>query len=96
MENTNVNTTVENQKEPRGKAIFNMSIARTLLKDYGHPIIDIKPRRDAGPDAWLPFFLDSLSLRDDLQKIVKERRKARTNRAKAEEEIQEPTIEQED
>ena len=94
MENVNVNTTVNEDDSTRGKLIFSYPISKALIK-MGHRVIDLKENRETHMPILV--FEDSLQLRDDLQSVVKERRKARAERAKAEseEEVKEP-IEQED
>lgn len=94
MENTNVNTAV-NEETVRGKLIFSYPICKALIKQ-GYKVIDLKENRENHQPILV--FEDSLDMRDALQAIVKERRKARAERAKAagrEEDIKEP-IEQED
>ena len=94
MENINVNTTINGEESVRGKLIFSYPICKALIRQ-GYKVIDLKENRE----NHLPIlvFEDSLDMRDALQAIVKERRKARAERAKAEaeEEVKEP-IEQED
>jgi len=94
MENTNVNAVVNEEESVRGKLIFSYPICKALIKQ-GYKVIDLKENRDTHQPILV--FEDSLELRDSLQAIVKERRKARAERARVEsgEEVKEP-IEQED
>lgn len=73
---------VRNNNEVQAKAIFNMGIARSLVKDYGHRIVDMKPRKD-NPQTWLPFFEVNDTLIDDLQKVAADRKKRREEREAA-------------
>lgn len=94
MENTNVNTTIKEEESVRGKLIFSYPICKALIR-MGYKVIDLKENRENHQPILV--FEDSLELRDSLQAIVKERRKLRAERARAEagEEVKEP-IEQED
>lgn len=70
------NVKVENKTyndEPKAKAVFKLGISRSLIRDYGHKVVDIKPNR-VDKSQIVVFFEDSLKLRDDMQKIVKRRR----------------------
>ena len=87
----NVNVNVENKEEVPAKAIFKLGIARSLVRDYGHRVVDLKQNRDDSSRV-VVFFEDSLKLRDDLQKIVKERRK-RFSENRREDTVEKPEME---
>ena len=70
----NVNVNVENKEEVPAKLIFKYGIAKALVEEYHHEIIGLKTnKQDKSKIVFV--FRDSISLRDDMQKIIKERRK---------------------
>lgn len=80
MENINLNTTVNEEESVRGKLVFSYPIAKGLIR-AGFKVIDLKENRENHQPILV--FEDSLDMRDTMQAIVKERRKARAERAKA-------------
>lgn len=69
VSNANKTNNITPHAQPT-KLIFKPYIARNLLK-RGHTIVDIKSYR-GNPLQTVFVFADSLKLRDDMQKIIKE------------------------
>ena len=93
MSDVNVTATTEDTNEIPTKGIFNLGIARALLRQ-GYRIVDIKPRRD-NPEAFLPFFEDSLQFRNAWSAIVRDRKRNRVSKSLAkEEEVKEPLMQE--
>ena len=68
------NVKTEINEEVPGKLIFKFDIAKALVEEYHHEIIGLKRNRE-DKSKIVFVFSDSISLRDDMQKIIKERRK---------------------
>lgn len=97
-ENTiTTNTETNNESIPKYKGIFKFQIAKSLLEDYGHPIVGMKLNRDKSGSV-VYFFDNSLQLHYDMQKIIRERRKhfAELASSKKEEADEEEKPQQED
>lgn len=65
------NNTKETESQDKTKLIFKPYIARKLLKE-GHQIVDIKPDH-TDPVRTVFVFKDSLKLRDDMARALRER-----------------------
>lgn len=83
------------EEEPKAKAVFKFGISKRLIEEFKHEVVGIKLNRDGSGNVVF-FFKDSLQLRDDMQKIIKERRKQYTdpkNQRKEDEEAEKLTME---
>ena len=72
-----VTVTTPVEPEIPSKIIFKRYVAKDLIEKYGHRVIGIKQDRDS-PERTIFVFEDSLKLRDDMQKIIRARRKHRS------------------
>ena len=63
------------------KLIFRTYIAKGLIRNFKHKVVDILPDRD-DPTRTVFVFEDSLKLRDDMQKVIKSHRGKMVEKAK--------------
>ncbi len=77
----NVNDNVMPNDNVNSKLIFNAAVAKSLIEDYGHRVIGIKPNRE-NADKTVFVFEKTVELLEDMQKISKKRRESfRANRS---------------
>lgn len=79
-----VATEINKAEETPTKLIFRTYIAKGLI-NAGFPVIDIKANRD-DPARTVFVFPDSISLRDNMQRIIKSYKRRREDREKQEQE----------
>ena len=92
MEINTINKAVNAEEEEMFKLVFNAAIAKSLLEDYGHPIVGLKANR-SDPARSVFVFRETVKFHRDMQEIIKKRRAARKARTEAETE-KEPILQE--